>query len=59
MDISLSLKSALTQTGAIQDEFKQLNEAVSKIEHKNSSLNQRINLKSCTFIDKKCLRVTH
>ena len=40
MDISLSLESAIRQAAAIQNEFKQPNETVSKIEQKTSSRNQ-------------------
>ena len=40
MDISLSLESVIKQAAVIQNEFKQLNETVSKIEQKTSSRNQ-------------------
>ena len=40
MDISLSPESAIKQAVTIQNEFKQLNEAGSKIEQKASSRNQ-------------------
>ena len=40
MDISLYLESAIKHTAAIQNEFKQPNETVSKIEQKTSSRNQ-------------------
>ena len=39
MDISLSLESAMKQAAAIENEFKQANETVSKIEQKTSSRN--------------------
>ena len=40
MDISLYLESAIKHTAAIQNEFKQPNETVSKIEQKTSLRNQ-------------------
>ena len=72
MDFSLSLESAIKQASAIQNEFKQRNEAVSKTEQKTSSRNQSAkcfrcdnlhNPKSCPFIDKECfftkIKCTH
>ena len=62
-DISLSLESAMKQAAAIQNEFKQPNEAVLKIEQKTTSRNQITkcfrcdnlhNPNSCPFIDKEC-----
>ena len=61
MNISLSPESAIKQVAAIQNEFKQPNEVVSKIEQKTSTRNQSAkcfrcdnlhNPKSCPFIDK-------
>ena len=61
MNISLSPESAIKQVAAIQNEFKQPNEVVSKIEKKTSTRNQSAkcfrcdnlhNPKSCPFIDK-------
>ena len=62
MDISLSPESVIKQVAAIQNEFKQPNEVVSKIEQKTSTRNQSAkcfrcdnldNPKSCPFIDKE------
>ena len=47
MDILLSLESAIKQEAAIQNEFKQMNEAVSKIEQKTSSRNQSAKCFQC------------
>ena len=47
MDISLYLESAIKQTAAIQNEFKQPNETVSKIEQKTSSRNQSVKCFQC------------